>query len=169
MHLSPVLDPAGNPVFSAGGRHAWKTHEHRGYTVSLEWVISGTRRRAAPCMVIWSSENVFVPGTSERGMWAIGRRALQDFVGFDRDGKCTGSASVHCMREAHEAMPILGKDPNDKAAFVALIDCIVKFAPDLALMPVTPAWLQKQEAAPAMWEVSATDKNTGKTLSESEV
>jgi hypothetical protein len=169
MHLSPVLDPSGNPVFSAGGRHSWRVHEHRGYTVSLEWVISGTRRRAAPCMVIWSSENVFIPGTSERGMWAIGRRALSEFVGFDRDGKCTGGASVHCLRECHEALPILGKDRNDKQALMALIDCIVKFAPELHRMPVTPAWLHRKESAPPMWEVTATNKSTGRVLSESEV
>ena len=169
MHASPVLDPNGNPVYSAGGRHAWKTFEHRGYTVSLEWVISNTRRRAAPCMVIWSSENVFIPGSSEKGMWAIGRRAITEFVGFNADGKCTGSASVHCMRECHEALPILGKDRNDQQAYKALIDTVVKFAPDLVLMPPTPAWMQAKEQPRPMWEVTATNKVTGKTLSESEV
>jgi hypothetical protein len=169
MHASPVLDPNGNAVFSAGGRHAWKTMEYRGYTVSLEWVISNTRRRAAPCMVIWASENIFIPGSSEKGMWAIGRRAISEFVGFDREGKCTGSASVHCMRECHEALPILGKDRNDRQAYMALIDTVVRFAPDLVLMPPTPVWMQAKEAPRPMWEVTATNKATGKTLSESEV
>lgn len=169
MHMSPVIDPSGQPVFSAGGRHAWKTFEHRGYTVSLEWVVSTARRRAAPVMVIWATAHVFAPSTSEAGMWTISRRAISEFVGFDRDGKCTGSASVHCMRECHEALPILGKDRNDKQAYTALIDCVVKFAPDLVLMPPTPAWLQARDAPAPMWEVTATNKATGKTLSESEV
>ena len=169
MHASPVLDPNGNAVYSAGGRHAWKTMEYRGYTVSLEWVISNTRRRAAPCMVIWSSENIFIPSSGEKGMWAIGRRAITSFVAFNSDGRCTGGASVHCMRECHEALPILGKDRNDKQAFMALVDTVVKFASDLVLMPPTPAWLQAKDQAKPMWDVTATNKATGKTLSESEV
>lgn len=169
MHRSPVIDPQGRPVFSAGGNHSWKQFEHRGFTVSLEWVISDTRRRAAPCMVIWPTSNVFVPGSSDQGMWAIGRRALSEFVGFNREGKCTGGASVHCLREAHQALPMLGKDRNDKNALNALIDCVVKFAPELVHMPPTPPWLQKREAAPALWEVRATNKRTGQVLNEAEV
>lgn len=169
MHASPVLDPNGNAVYSAGGRHAWKTFEYRGWVVSLEWVVSNTRRRAAPCMVIWAASHVFAPSTAEAGMWAIGRRAISEFVGFTQDGKCTGGASVHCMRECHEALPILGKDRNDRQAYMSLIDTVVKFAPDLVLMPPTPAWLQAKEAPKPMWEVTATNKITGKVLSESEV
>ena len=51
----------------------------------------------------------------------------------------------------------------------ALIDTVVKFAPDLVLMPPTPAWMQAKEQPRPMWEVTATNKVTGKTLSESEV
>ena len=169
MHMSPVLDPHGRPVFSAGGKHAWKTFEHRGYAVSLEWVISDTRRRAAPCMVIWAATNVFVAGSGDSGMWVIGRRAISDFVGFNADGKCTGGASQHCMREAYQALTLLGKDANDKQAFVALVDTVVKYAPELVRMPPTPQWLQRRDAAPAIWDVAAKDKYSGKTLSESEV
>ena len=168
MHKSPVMDADGQMVYRAGGRHAWKVNEYRGYTVSLEWVISDTRRRSAPCMVIWASDHIFSPNTSDKGMWVIGRRAITDFVGFNKEGKCTGGASLHCMREAHEALPMLGKDINDKHAFMALIDCVVAFAPDLVRMPPTPTWLQRQDMPAPMWEVTATDKSTGKVLSEGE-
>lgn len=170
MHVSPVITPDGRPVFTVGGRHAWKTHSYRGWNVSLEWVISNTRRRAAPCMVIWPASNILMSSTSrECGVWAIGRRAISEFVGFDTQGKCTGSVSEHCLREAAESLPVLGKDRNDKQAFLSLVDTVARFAPDLVLMPPTPPQLQREDGAPAMWEVTATNKNTGKTIAESEV
>lgn len=169
MQLSPLLDPQGRPVWSAGGRHSYKTFTHRGWVVSLEWVISETRRRAAPCMVIWAETHVFVPGGGDNGMWAIGRRAISEFVGFNKEGKCTGGASVHCLRECHEALPVLGKDRNDKNALMSLVDTVIKFAPELVHMPPTPISLQRKEAPAPMWEITAKDKKSGRILSESEV
>lgn len=166
MKLSPICTPDGRPMWSAGGRHAWKVNEHKGYICSLEWV--GEGKKAQPAMVIWPASNVFVAGEGA-GMWVIGRRAITEFVGFTRDGKCTGSASEHCHREARESLPILGKDRNDKNALHALIDVVVKFAPELVLMPVTPRAVRKELDSPAMWEVTATNKDTGKVLSEAEV
>lgn len=167
MKRSPILDPSGQPVYTAGGQEAWKTAEHRGYIVSLEWVV-GRRRKAAPVMVIWPAGNILTVGSTAPGMWAIGRRAITEFVGFNRDDKCTGGPSAHCVRECVEALPILGKDRNDKQAALALIDTVVKFAPDLVRMPVTPDWLQRKHKPRPMWEITATNKASGKTISESE-
>ena len=153
-------------MFSAGGDAAWKTFEHRGFVISLEWV--GDHRRAAPCMCIWPATNVFVAGNGN-GIWVIGRRAISEFVGFDRDGRCTGSASEHCYRECLEALNILGKDRNDKNAFVALVDCVLKFAPELVMMPAAPKRIKRQLAGDAMWEITATNKNTGQVMSEAAV
>lgn len=166
MQLSPIQTPDGRPMWSFGGDRSWKTAEHRGYIVSLEWV--GTGKKAQACMCIWSARNVFVAGSADGGTWVIGRRAITEFVGFNKDGKCTGSASEHCYRECLAALPVLGKDQNDKLAFLALVDTVLKFAPDLVLMPATPRSI-RQDTGPAMWEVTATDKNTGKTLIEAEV
>lgn len=166
MHLSPIQTPDGRPMFSAGGDAAWKTFEHRGFVISLEWV--GDHRRAAPCLCIWPSSNVFVAGEG-CGIWVISRRAISEFVGFDRDGRCTGSASEHCYRECIQALPVLGKDCNDKAAYLALVDCVVKFAPELVHMPPTPKRIRQQLAGEAMWEVTATNKNTGRVMSEAAV
>ncbi len=167
MELSPVLSPEGLPMWSAGGRHAWKTEEYRGYGVSLEWV--GRGRRAQACMVIWPASNVFTRGSASEGMWIIGRRAISEFVGFDRDGKCTGSASEHCYRECLEALDALGKERTDKQAFLALVDTVIKFAPELALMPATPPHVRRELAGEAMWDVTASNKNSGKTLSEASI
>jgi hypothetical protein len=166
MKLAPVITPDGQPVFSAGGTHAWKVTEHKGYVCSLEWV--GNGRRAMPAMVIWASRNVFVPSV-DNGMWVISRRCITDFVGFDAQGKCTGSVSEHCLREAREALTTLGKDSNDKAALHALCDVVARFAPDLVHMPVAPTSVRQELDNPPMWEVKAIDKTTGKTIAHTEV
>ena len=47
MQLSPILTPDGLPMWSAGGKHAWKTYEHRGYVVSLGgWATTEPRASA---------------------------------------------------------------------------------------------------------------------------
>lgn len=166
MKISPVLSPDGRPMWSAGGRHSHKVHEHKGYICSLEWV--GEGKRAMPAMVIWPASNVFVTGEGN-GMWVIGRRAITEFIGFDSNLKCTGSISEHCLREARESLPVLGKDRNDKNALHALCDVVLKFAPDLVRMPVTPKDVRKDLELDPMWTVQAKDKTTGRVINEMEV
>lgn len=167
MEMSPLVAPTGEPVFTAGGRHAWKVAEYRGYVASLEW--ARRRRKMLAMLVIWPASNVFTrPDAPTPGMWAISRNVITEFVGFDKDGKCTGSASQHCFREALEAMSLLGKDRNDKQAFLALVDVVVKFAPELVGMPVAPAWVKEETKGLAMWEVAAKNKATDKIITEGE-
>ena len=167
MQLSPIQSPEGLPMWSAGGQHAWRTFEHRGYVVSLEWV--GNHRQARKCMVIWPATNVFTGGATSEGMWVISERAITEFVGFTRDDKCTGSASEHCERECRQALPLLGKDINDRHALTALIDVVIRYAPDLVGMPPAPLALRKEMRGKAMWDVVATNKASGKTLREASV
>lgn len=166
MHLSPFVTANGDAVFVAGAGHSYKQATYRGFNVSLEWV--GEGRKTQSCMCIWPESNVFVPGSTP-GIWCIGRRAITEFVGFNKDDKCTGMPSVYCFREAREALPILGKDKNDQQALNALCDLVIKFAPDLVAMPVAPRAVRKDLNGEKVWEVTATNKNTGKVLSESEV
>ena len=56
MKLSPILNPQGLPMWSAGG-HSWKTKVHRGFVCSLEWI--GEGKKSQPAMVIWPASNVF--------------------------------------------------------------------------------------------------------------
>ncbi len=166
MEMSPVVTPDGRPMWSAGGKHAWKTFEHKGFVVSMEWV--GKGKKAQACMVIWPASNVFVPGSSD-GMWVIGRRAITQFVGFTSADKATGGPSEHCWREAREALPLLGKDVNDRHALHALVDTVVRFAPDLVLMPATPRNVLNDLRGEAMWEMTVKNKSTGKVMSEASV
>lgn len=168
MNVSPILSPSGEPVFTAGGKHAWKTFEHRGYRVSLEWARSGRHTRCV--MVIWSAPNILHRGGEpSTGMWVIAKNAIYEFVGFGKDDKCTGTESEHCRKECLEALPILGKDRNDKQAFLALVDTVIRFAPDLVHMPPAPLRVKQELADPAMWEITATNKNTGQTIREASV
>ncbi len=164
MEMSSILAPSGDPVFVAGGPTAWKVAEYRGWVVSLEW--ARRRRKTKALMVIWPAKNILAPTAVAPGMWAIAREVMVDFVGFDSDGKCTGSASDALYEEAIEALPLLGKDRNDKQAFLSLVDTVIRFAPDLVLMPAAPRAVRQALAGDAVWDVSATDKNSGKTLSE---
>lgn len=166
MKLSPLLSPQGLPMWSAGGGHAWKVAEHKGFVCSLEWV--GEGRKSQPAMAIWPATNVFVTGEGT-GMWVISRRAITEFVGFTAAGKATGGPSEHCFREAREALPIMGKDSNDQQALYALADVVVKFAPDLVGMPVTPLAVRKELDNDPMWTVAASNKQTGKVIHEGEV
>lgn len=158
MNLSPIQAADGSPIFNAGGRHSYKSFTHRGYVCSLEWV--GQGNRSQPCMVIWPET------TLGGGMWAIGRKALVDFVGFDANGKCTGGASEHCFHEAAQALPVLGKDPLDRQALLALVDVVVKGAPELVHMPVTPRYVRDDLDNPAMFDVTLSNKGSGKVLAE---
>lgn len=167
MELSPVLSPGGVPMFSAGGAHAWKTFEHRGFVVSLEWV-GRNRRNPQQCIVIWPASNVMVRGETH-GMWTISRRALVEFVQFNSRDKVTGNPSEHCMREARQALPILGKDANDRHALHALCDVVVKAAEEIVRMPVAPRRVKQELSGAAMWDVVATNRNNGKTISEASV
>jgi len=166
LSISPILSPSGEALFSVGGKNAYKTFLKNGYVVSLEWIRLGRHVRAAMC--IWPQSNVFVAGEGQ-GIWTITRNCITDFVGFNKDDKCTGGPSEHCIREAREALPILGKDPNDRHELVNLIDVVVTYAPDLVLMPATPKQVRQQLETPPMWEVTATNKDTGKVLSEAEL
>lgn len=118
-----------------GGNQAFKTQSHKGYVVSLEWVGEGQKAYAA--MLIWPERTGLDDGEGN-GAWCISRRVITDFVGFNADGTFTGSPSENLMREAFDALTVLGKDKNDKQALMALVDAVVTYAPDLALMPAKP-------------------------------
>ncbi len=165
MILSPIITPDGKPMWSAGG-NSWKTKVHRGFVCSLEWI--GEGKKSQPAMVIWPDSNVFASREGS-GLWVIGRRAITEFVGFNANDKCTGGPSEHCLREAMLALPILDKDINDKEALSALVDVVVTFAPELILMPIAPKSIKESFETPALWEMTVTDKSTGKTIKEETV
>lgn len=172
MHVSPVLDPFGRPVYSVGGRHSWKTITFKDFSVSFEWVIGSGNKRKAPCLCIWKTGNVFAPGDGgDRGIWTIGRRGYERLLGTRRGDpiKLSGDPSTYLFSEARKALPILGFDENDRNALRNLVDCVIHCAEDFNRMPVTPTFLMEKERSRAMWEVKAINKATGKVVTEAEV
>lgn len=168
MYLSSVLSPSGEAIFTAGGDQSFKVEEFRGWVVSLEW--ARRRRKSLRVMVIWPAQSHLVLfGSIKPGQWAITSNVITSFVGFNRDGKCTGGGSVDLYREARAALPMLGKDVNDKQAFLSLVDAVIRFAPGLVEMPVTPRRVREKLADEAMWDVTATNKANGKTISEASI
>lgn len=178
MHRSPIPDAQGNLIYRFGGDDAWRQFSHRGFTVSIEWAFGVTHRRLPPVMAIWSSHGLLTSPTARDGTWVISRNDIANFF-RDRDGgtdaagfeirKLTGGPTLYCHQQAREALPMLGKDPNDRQAFTALVDCVMKFGEWLALIPPAPAARVRKEATPPMWELTAINKATGKTLAEAEV
>lgn len=163
LSMSPVLSPSGSPIFSLGGKNSWKTFVYKGFVVSLEWMRLGKQIRAVMC--IWPTSNVFTGG-AESGAWTITRNCISSFVGFNANDKSNGSASEHCLREAQQALPVLGKAINDKQALNALVDVVVEFAPELIMMPATPKSVKESLREEALWDMQTVDKNSGKVLSE---
>lgn len=126
MNFNGNMTPDGRPIFSMGGNQAWKVRSNRGYVVSLEWVNIG--KQTNPCMVIWPERTG--SNAVEAGAWCIGCAAITEFV----DGN---APTVKCIHEARDALPALGKDQGDEQAVSALVEAVVKFAPEFLLMPVT--------------------------------
>jgi hypothetical protein len=171
VELAPFVSPEGQPIFTAGGRNAWATHEHRGFVVSLEW--TRRRRRTVPTMVIWPAHNLVRVGSQSNGMWVVTRDALIHFIGFNANDKCTGSVTGHLISEAREALALMGKDRNDKQAHSALIDCVIRYAEELNQMPPAPLTVRHELASGGvargpLWQVTATHKSTGRVIHEGE-
>jgi hypothetical protein len=167
MEISPVLGPSGEPLFTAGGRAAWRTEQHRGWVGSFEW--TKRRRKFVPTLVVWPANSILrAEGSGSTGMWAITLPAMTDLVGFDKEGRATGGPSKDLLREAWEALAIFGK-AGDRQAWHSLIDAVVFFAPQLVMTPAAPATVKRALAEEAMWDVEAIQKTTGKTISEASI
>lgn len=139
MERSPILNPQGTPVFLFGRQDTtWKQFQHRGLVVSLEWVKGGRRKNPPRAMCIWREQSSLVVNPNEnatRGTYVINQRAITQYIEFNRNDKCTGGFAKDMLPECIEALPIIGFDRNDRQALMALVDCIVKFGPELMLMP----------------------------------
>lgn len=166
MHVAAIEGPSGEAVFKAGGDYCWKTGSFKGWHYSYEWAKSG--RTYPRVLVIWPETRVG-RNVSQPGFWTIAHTAMVNFLDFDQDGVCTGKPSDYLFEQAWEALPILGKDPNDRHALFSLIDVVVQFGPELARQPVAPQELQRQLAGEPQWEMTATDKRTGQVTDESSI
>ena len=74
---------------------------------------------------------------------------------FDSGDKATGRPSAHLAKCVTETLPMLGRDPNDQRARTSLTDVVMRFIPDLIMMPPAPAHV-RQALRPVvpMWEAT---------------
>jgi hypothetical protein len=168
MERSPILNPQGTPVFL-----------FRGLVISLEWVKGGRRKNPPRAMCIWRERSPLIVNANEnaeRGTYVINQRAITNYIEFNGNDKCTGGFNKHMLPECVEALPILGFDRNDRQALLALIDCIIKFGPELMVMPPAGARIRNALADVPLMDVSAIHVPVGyqrvadgRVISEGEV
>lgn len=80
-------------------------------------------------MVIWP-EGTSLTDAVEAGAWCISRTAAAEFVD-------ASAPTRKCLKEARDVLRALCKEEGDEHALSALVEAVVKFAPELLLMPLT--------------------------------
>lgn len=151
LNQSLVVGASGRALFGVGGENAWRTHEHKGYRVSLEW----DETDGEPLMLIWPATNFL---EREVGVFGIGRSSAGKYA--DPSGKPTGDCLVECAA----ALPTLGKAMLNIEVH-ALVDVVMRFIPDLILMPPAPRAMRRAARGEALIDITQVD-NHGKTISE---
>lgn len=164
MERSPILSPAGEPVFTIGGQDAHAVYVHHGWVVSLEWARS--RRKHVRIMAIWPEGRFGMNGAPVSGAWTISETSIVHMLDATRDGKPTGGPTGFLLAQARAALPLLGKDANDRCALHSLVEVVVRFGPDLYMLPVVPQRMRERLAGAAMWDIQARAKSSGKIMSE---
>lgn len=169
MHISPIISPGGEATYVAG-LHALKQRVHRGWVVSLEWLEVPGVRGASSCMVIWPDTRLAITREAP-GMWAIHRSEVANFAGFNANDRCTGGISAYGLEQCREALPMLGRDINDREALLSLADAVVTHLPDLVMMPKAPPDVRKQlrDRIAPMWDIRTVNTATGTTISEATI
>lgn len=127
LNQSILVSPAGRPMFGVGGESAMSTHEYKGYTVSLEW----DETDGEPLMLIWSSFT-----GRELGVFGICLSSAGKYA--DPSGKPTRECFIECWK----SLPTLGRNQIDMECFT-LIDVVIRFIPDLVMMPPAPRAMRK--------------------------
>lgn len=148
---NPILGANGRPMFSVGGPTAYAVHTHGDYNVSLEW--HNDNRESEPVLLIWSAT-----GGLRAGVFGICLSSAGKFA------EPSGGPTDECFFEAFEALPVLGR-AQLMIEVKKLVDVIMRFIPDLILMPPAPRDVRLLEARAPLLEITRTDEN-GKTLSE---
>jgi hypothetical protein len=156
MEVLAIRAANGLPMVSFGGERSWRTFNYRDYVVSLEW-FGPSGRHVDACMVIYNQRR-----NSEDGAWVIARRRIADYV----DAK--NNPTPYCFTEAAEALVMFGRACLDME-LNALVDTVMQHVDDLVKMPVASQEVRRALAGDAIWEVTRTEKDSGKVLNEAAV
>lgn len=152
MDLNPrIVDVAGREMYTVGGDSSAFTAAYKGYCVSLEWFVGA--RSTEPMLAIWPAVN-----ERESGVWGICLSSAGKFA--TPEGTPTPGAFV----EAAEVLREVFDRPALKVEVAGLVDVLMRYIPDLILMPPTPRQIVLDSRGKPIWEV--TRQENGKTVQE---
>lgn len=152
LNQSILVSPAGRPMFGVGGANAARTHEFKGYTVSMEW----DETDGEPVMLIWSQFT-----GRECGVFGICLSSAGKYA------DPSGGPTRECFLECWRSLPTLGRNQIDMECHT-LVDVVLRFIPDLILMPPAPRALRKAARGGNLMDVELKD-HRDKTLSTREL
>lgn len=152
MDLNPrIIDTAGREMFTVGGDQAAYTTTYKGYCVSLEWFVG--QRTTEPMLCVWPVIN-----QRESGVWGICLSSAGKFATPE------GTPTPEAFTEAREVLvtmfdrAALGVEVNN------LVDVLMRYIPDLILMPPTPRQVVLDSRGRPIWEVERQEN--GRTVAE---
>lgn len=147
-----IVDDAGRDIYQFGGNQAWKTTAFRGYIVILEWFVG--RQSTEPMLVVQACSQAGDAGAFGICLSSIGAYADP-----------SGGPAPGALQLCRDALPMLGKNVLDMEAR-ALLDVVLRFAPDLINMPPAPLAMRREKPNRPLIEVELRDESSGKTQHE---
>jgi hypothetical protein len=151
LNQSLVLGTSGRALFGVGGEHAWRTHEYKGYRISLEW----DEHDGEAMLLIWPATTFL---EREVGVFGIGRSSASKYA------EPNGGPTEACLVECAAALPTLGKAMLNIEVHT-LVDVVMRFIPDLILMPPAPRHVRLNAKGQALMDITQVS-NDGRKLSE---
>lgn len=142
LNQSVIVSATGQSMYGVGGQSAYAMHEFKGYTVSMEWDESD----GEPVMLIWSGLQMLGGGVFGICLSSAGKYANAD-----------GSPTVECAEECAAALPLLGRALL-RMEVHTLVDVVMRFLPDLILMPPAPRHLRLAAKGKPLIEVSQVNQ-----------
>jgi hypothetical protein len=151
LNQSLLVGASGRALFGVGGENAYRTHEYKGYRVSLEW----DENDGEPMLLIWPAATFL---EREGGVFGIGLSSAGRYA--DPSGKPAPDCATLCAA----ALPTLNKAMLPIEVH-CLMDVVLRFIPDLILMPPCPRKFRLGARGEALMDITQTDAH-GKVLSE---
>jgi hypothetical protein len=136
-------------MFGVGGANSHAIHEFKGYVISMEW----DEQDGEPVMLIWSAL-----GGRDAGVFGICLSSAGKYA--DPSGKPTNEGLYECGM----ALPLLGRALLP-VELHTLVDAVMKYIPDLLMMPPAPRALRLAAKGEALIDITQKDQYD-KTISE---
>lgn len=145
---NPVHDAQGRPLFQIGGDTSYNTHDCGEYQVSMEW------DETEPMMVIWSATRGRSDFALAICLSSVGKYATPE-----------GNLNVEGATELAKCLPLFGRD-IDQSNLHRLADVVLRYVPELILMPPRPRSAALEDQRGPLLEVTEVNRDSGKVIRE---